>query len=58
MIHFPYVNVTLYIEKRKTKLLSEEVDIKVVIDVNVDIDMVKIEPNKFLSRKIFSQVRK
>ena len=51
-------NMILYFEKGKTTLSSEKLVAKVVVDVNVDMDMVKIDP-EFLSRKMFSQeVRK
>ena len=52
-------NMILYFEKGKTTLFSKEVATKVVVDVNVDMYMVKVDPNEFFSRKIFSQeVRK
>ena len=35
-------NMILYFEKEKTTLFSEEVATKVVVDINVDMDMVKV----------------
>ena len=50
-VPFLKVNMTLYIEKQMTTLLLEEMTTNMVVDISVDMDMVKVKSNAFLSKK-------